>query len=104
MCIRDRYNCTGIQNGRLIYNRTNTKNRRQDKAKLDIRIEPEALALIEKYREPTGVRLFEFHRKYANSDIFNAQVNKVLKPVSYTHLMCIRDRSASARTAPYPPH
>ena len=72
----DLYNCTGIQNGRLIYNRTKTKNRRQDKAKIDIRIEPEALALIEKYRDPTGVRLFEFHRKYANSDIFNAQVNK----------------------------
>lgn len=30
---------------------------------------------------PTGVRLFEFHRKYANSDIFNAQVNKGLKRV-----------------------
>lgn len=43
----DLYNCTGIQNGRLIYNRTKTKNRRQDKAKIDIRIEPEALALIE---------------------------------------------------------
>lgn len=68
----DLYNCTGIRNGRLIYNRTKTKNRRQDKAKIDIRIEPEALALIEKYRDPTGVRLFEFHRKYANSDIFNA--------------------------------
>lgn len=77
----DLYNCTGIQNGRLIYNRTKTKNRRQDKAKIDIRIEPEALALIEKYRDPTGVRLFEFHRKYANSDIFNAQVNKGLKRV-----------------------
>lgn len=43
----DLYNCTGIQNGRLIYNRTKTKNRRQDKAKIEIRIEPEALALIE---------------------------------------------------------
>lgn len=72
----DLYNCTGIQNGRLIYNRTKTKNRRQDRAKIDIRIEPEVLPLIEKYRDPTGVRLFEFHRKYANSDIFNAQVNK----------------------------
>ena len=77
----DLYNCTGIQNGRLIYNRTKTKNRRQDKAKIEIRIEPEALALIEKYRDPTGVRLFEFHRKYANSHIFNAQVNKGLKRV-----------------------
>lgn len=53
----DLYNCTGIQNGRLIYNRTKTKNRRQDKAKIDIRIEPEALALIEKYRDPSGYGL-----------------------------------------------
>lgn len=77
----DLFEATGIHNGRFIYNRKKTKNRRTDKARVNIRIEPEAMPLIEKYRDPTGVRLFNFHRLYKSTHNFNRAVNIGLKRI-----------------------
>lgn len=77
----DLYEAKGIQNGRLIYNRKKTKNRRTDNARVNIRIEPEVMPLIEKYRDPTGVRLFNFHRLYKSVNNFNRSANIGLKRI-----------------------
>ena len=77
----DLYEAKGIQNGRLMYNRKKTKNRRTDNARVNIRIEPEVMPLIEKYRDPTGVRLFNFHRLYKSVNNFNRSANIGLKRI-----------------------
>lgn len=77
----DLYNCDCIKDGRIIYQRTKTKNRRQDRAEISIKIEPEILPLIEKYKDTTGERVFNFHRLYKDSIIFNSAINKGLKQI-----------------------
>lgn len=62
----DLYNCTDCKDGRITYERTKTKNRRADRARISIKIQPEIEALIEKYRDPSGQRVFRFYRMYSS--------------------------------------
>lgn len=71
-----------IFDGRLTYKRSKTKTRRKDEAQISIRIEPEAAPLVEKYRDPSGKRLFRFHTMYADARGLNWNVNKGLKQVA----------------------
>lgn len=77
----DLYNCTDCNGARITYQRTKTKNRRADKAEISVRIEPEIRALVDKYRDPSGERVFKFYRLYGSMDTFNASLNKGLKMV-----------------------
>lgn len=56
----DLYNGINCVNGNITYQRTKTKNRRSDKTEISIRIEPEVLPLIEKYRDLTGDEFLTF--------------------------------------------
>jgi integrase len=71
----DLYNCSDISNNRITYQRTKVKNRRKDKGKISIKIEHEATALIEKYRDESGTRIFRFYKMYANIGTFTAAIN-----------------------------
>lgn len=73
---------SAYKNGRITYRRSKTKKRRQDKAEISIKVEPEAEVLIKKYMDYTKSRLFSFHNRYCCSDGFNAAVNKGLQQVS----------------------
>ncbi len=75
----DLYNVDKISDGRLIYNRSKTKDRRQDKAEISIKIPEEALPLIEKYRDSTHKRIFNFYERYSTPQGFNSAINKGLK-------------------------
>lgn len=77
----DLYNATELVGNRLIYNRTKTKDRRLDKAKMEVVVPDMVLPLIEKYRDPTGIRLFRFYRDYRDSKAFNKAINKGLKEI-----------------------
>jgi integrase len=66
-----------FKGGKLCYNRTKTKNKRKDKAYLEITARDEILPLLEKYKGK--LRLFDFKEKYSDSDIFLTAVNKGLK-------------------------
>lgn len=77
----DLYNIDKMKNGRLEYNRTKTKDRRPDKAFISVRIPKKAIPLIEKYKDKTGERLFNFHRRFSTSEGFNVAINKGLKVV-----------------------
>lgn len=77
----DLYTATDYQDGRITYQRTKTKNRRADGAEISIRVEPEARALFEKYRDGTGKRVFKFYKMYSSTDTFNAALNKGLKRI-----------------------
>jgi integrase len=71
----DLYNCDEYENGRITYRRTKVRNRRKDRGKISIRVEPEAIPLLEKYRDPTGERVFRFYRMYASVSTFTAAIN-----------------------------
>jgi integrase len=60
-----------IKNGRITYQRSKTRGKRQDNAEISVRIEPEALAIISKYRDEKGERLFNLHRRYKSIQNFN---------------------------------
>lgn len=75
----DIYNLTVINKGRIEYNRTKTKDRRADKAFISVKIPKPALLLIDKYRDDTGIRVFNFYKRFSTSEGFNAAINKGLK-------------------------
>lgn len=75
MNIADLYNCTNYSNGRITYYRTKVKNRREDMGLFSVKVEPEILPLIEKYRDPSHQRVFNFYKMYSSVDTFTAAVN-----------------------------
>lgn len=77
----DLYNCTECKDGRITYQRMKTKDRRMDKAEISIKIEPEIQALVDKYRDPSGDRVFKLYKMYSSLDTLCAAVNKGLKKI-----------------------
>lgn len=82
MNLSDMYDLKPQKTGRISYNRKKTKGRRHDNAFISIRIEPEAECLIEKYRDKTGKRMFDFYTRYTTSHIFSSNVNIGLKRIA----------------------
>ena len=77
----DLYNAASLSENRLVYNRTKTKDRRLDKAKMEVIVPNMILPLIEKYRDTTGKRLFRFYQDYRDHKAFNKAINKGLKEI-----------------------
>ena len=65
----------------ITYQRSKTKDRREDNAEISIKIESEAERLMKKYADPGKVRLFSFYKLYGDSSTFNGAVNKGFKRV-----------------------
>jgi integrase len=68
------------RDGRLSYSRSKTMGRRSDLALISVKIEPEVLALMEKYAGSS--RLFRFFDLYSSASIFGAAVNKGLARIA----------------------
>lgn len=77
----DLYNAIELRDNKLVYYRTKTKDRRLDRAKMEVIIPDMVLPIIEKYQDPTGQRLFRFYKDYSNSRAFNKAINKGLKDI-----------------------
>lgn len=77
----DLFTCTNINNGRITYNRQKTCNRRDDNAEISILIPKEATELLEKYKDPYGHRIFNFHKNYSDHRNFNQALNQGLKQI-----------------------
>ena len=73
----DLYNATEMEG----YNRTKTKDRRLDKAQMKVDIPRLILPLVEKYKDKTGKRLFNFYQYYADEKDFNKAINYGLKEI-----------------------
>lgn len=65
----------------IVYKRKKTRARREDEAEMHIRVEPCIDRLVEKYKDPSGERLFCFHRQYSSPDAFNTALRYGLKLV-----------------------
>ena len=77
----DLYNATEMVNNTIIYNRTKTKDRRLDNAQMKVDIPKIASPLIEKYRDKSGKRIFNFYQCYADEKGFNKAINYGLKEI-----------------------
>jgi len=77
----DLYNVTEIVDGRIEYTRSKTKDKRSDEAFISIKIEPELQYLLDKYKDPTQERVFDFHTRYNVSRNFTQYVNTGLKKI-----------------------
>ena len=75
----DMFQVDDYNNGRLGYNRAKTRNVRKDNAFISIKVEPEAIPLVEKYRDKTGVRVFNFYQRFSDQDVFAAAINRGLR-------------------------
>ena len=77
----DLYNATEMEGNTIVYNRTKTKDRRLDKAQMKVDIPRLILPLVEKYKDKTGKRLFNFYQYYADEKGFNKAINYGLKEI-----------------------
>lgn len=75
---RDMYDCPAPVNGRIEYHRGKTKNRRSDQAFISIKIEPEAEAIINRYK---GKKTLLDMRAFSSPQQLNYTLNKWLKKV-----------------------
>lgn len=75
MNLIDLYEVSRYENGRIIYNRSKTEDRRDDAALISIKVVKELLPLLEKYYGKTGKRVFCFYQKYKTSENFIKAVN-----------------------------
>ena len=69
------------------YRRQKTKDSRGDGALYRVRIEPEVLPLVERYRDRTGAHLFNFHLRYTEKSfkiVVSQAVNALEESVPYS--------------------
>ena len=77
----DLYNATDYKDGVITYNRTKTKDRRLDAGKMQVQVPDLFLPLIEKYRDKTGIRIFNFYQFYSNEKALSRAINRGLKEI-----------------------
>ena len=77
----DLYYATDLQGITITYNRSKTKARRLDEAKMKVDIPDIIMPIVDKYRDKSGKRIFNFYRYYADEKAFNKAINYGLKEI-----------------------
>ena len=77
----DLYNAEEREGNTIIYYRTKTRNRRADNALMKVNIPKMLVPLIEKYKDKTGKRIFNFYQNYADIASLNRSINIGLKEI-----------------------
>ncbi len=79
----DLYTCTDFDGQRLTYQRVKTRNRRDDRAEISVKIEDEVRPLLNRYldQKKGADRVFVFARMYSSVDSFTAALNIGLKKI-----------------------
>ena len=77
----DLFYATDLQNGTITYYRTKTKGRRSDKGKMQVNVPRFLLPLVDKYRDTTGQRIFNFYQYYTNEKALSKAINRGLKEI-----------------------
>lgn len=79
-CI-DLYELSYPIHGYLYYNRKKTKNNRRDKAEMRIKVQPELVPYLKKYRDPTKQRAFNFYNIYTRNNHFSDWICGMIKHI-----------------------
>lgn len=75
----DLFNATEIDGNTIVYDRMKTKDRRRDKAEIQVKITDYIKPLIEKYKGKE--RVFNFYERFATMESFNRAINIGLKDI-----------------------
>ena len=75
----DLYNAKIYSKGILKYERTKTRDRRSDKAYIEIVVHNSIKSLFDKYKDKTKKHVFSFHIRYSSCTEFNKAINIGLK-------------------------
>ena len=75
---KDLYTCSEFDGQRIIYFRQKTK-RKGEKAKTAPLVPDEIRPVFDKYRDPSGQRVFDFYKRYSTTTNFYRAINKGLK-------------------------
>ena len=68
-----------LKDGILTYSRTKTKDRRQDNATISVKVESEAMEIIDRYRDSCSDYLLDLHRRYSDMKAMTFAVNTYLR-------------------------
>ena len=77
----DLYNAEEREGNTIIYYRTKSRNRRADNALMKVNIPKMLMPLIEKYKDKTGKRIFNFYQNYVDIASLNRSINIGLKEI-----------------------
>ena len=77
----DLYNAEEREGNTIIYYRTKTRNRRADNALMKVNIPKMLMPLMEKYKDKTGKRIFNFYQNYVDIASLNRSINIGLKEI-----------------------
>lgn len=75
----DIFKCPPVKHNRITYQRSKTKDHRDDKALTSVLVQPELESYLKKYKD--DVREFSFYKMYSNYGQFNKQINKGLSMI-----------------------
>lgn len=75
----DMYSCNTLVDGRIVYQRAKTYERRSDNAEISIPILPAIATLMTTYSDQSESRVFAFYKQYADKSTFNSAINRGLK-------------------------
>ena len=75
----DMYFLKTYKDGRIEYCRRKTEGRRPDKAFISIKVEPEAEAYFQRYKDVLGDRVFNFFTRYSSDKHFISKDNSNIK-------------------------
>lgn len=73
----DMFTCAKPKDDILYYRRQKTRNRRDDGAKMWVKIHPCIGAIMDEYRDSD--RCFDYYKRYANKDVFITALNQGLR-------------------------
>ena len=76
----DLYNVKKLERGYLKYNRTKTKDRRDDDAYIEVRVHPYLKPLMTRWKGGSGY-VFNFHKRFTHPEDFNRAINLGLKAI-----------------------
>jgi integrase len=77
----DLYSATDYSGGRITYERTKTRRRREDGALISVKVVPAADRIIGRYRDPRGEYVLGVGRHYASLATFNTMLSRGMKEV-----------------------
>ena len=77
----DIYNAEEREGNTIVYYRTKTRNRRADNALMKVKIPKMLMPLVEKYKDKTGKRVFNFYQTYVDIAGLNRSINIGLKEI-----------------------
>ncbi|KAA6348687.1 hypothetical protein EZS27_003920 [termite gut metagenome] len=77
----DIFTCSNIKDNVITYFRSKTKDRRDDKAEIQVWLHPFIYPLYEKYSDTDNKFVFNVYKRYSSYQNFNRAINKGLKEI-----------------------